>query len=82
MIYRALMAGTVLAVLVFSASLTVVPVAGQAPSDAVTSSDAVTAEWPPPPTTYSPAPDAMGRSGPAGYLGLSEPDPDGTTGSV
>ena len=48
MFYRALIAGTVLAVLTVPASPVVVPVAGQAPADSIT------AEWPPPPTSYSP----------------------------
>ena len=48
MSYRVLIAGTVLSVLIVSTSPAVVSVAGQTPEDALT------ATWPPPPTTYTP----------------------------
>jgi len=48
MFYRVLIAGAVLSVLIVSASPAVAPVAGQTPEDALT------ATWPPPPTTYTP----------------------------
>ena len=54
MFYRVFIAGAVLAVLIVSASPAVVPVAGQALSDTISPSDAVSMTWPPPPTTYTP----------------------------
>ncbi len=51
---RVLISGAVLAVLILSASPAVLPAAGQALSNTVPPEDAALAEWPPPPSTYTP----------------------------